>query len=75
MAKNLRGSWIGSALSTAAVVAIANPPISSVVHYHPTCFKAPNFTSAANSNAIATAQPSSERLLFDFSCVTWFAID
>jgi hypothetical protein len=45
-----------------------------MVHYHPTCFSAPNFTSAANSNAIVTAQPSRERLLFGFSCVTWFGI-
>jgi hypothetical protein len=70
MVKNLRGSGIGSALSTAVVVAIANPPIGFYVHYHPTCFSAPNFTSAANSNAIPTAQPSRERLLFNFSCVT-----
>jgi hypothetical protein len=44
------------------------------LRYHPTCFSAPSFTKAASSKAIPTAQPSSERPLFGFSCVTSFAI-
>jgi hypothetical protein len=32
--------------------------------YHATCFSTPKRTSAANSNAMATAQPSAERTAF-----------
>jgi hypothetical protein len=74
MAKNLRGSPIGSALSTAVVVAIAILQLVPDVRYQPTCLNAPNFTSAAKSSAITTAQPSSERLLCGFSCIDSFAI-